>query len=338
MNESNLFLRIEGYAQENFTTETLAYMLETDATIRNGFLDLLLSGRRKLRRSFRSCKIETQPSFDLGRPDLEITSTFGHGAKIFVEVKTQSQEGEAQVRKYLSLGYVAYLTPLGFDAPDLDGKNEAYLGQFFWHTVHSVIKHAGSGNVLQRQFLKYLEARNMGPPEPISKKDLRASAHAADVIRKFQALIEGVRKQIEHDWVHEFGKNIGGKKIDWGLATGDLPYWWFRPKGWVRPGRRMFLCIGVYAEKGRQEEPRFYLELGTSQKKFGNVLDSDKKFRALCKQIGWRTDVIPTEWECYKTFPLGTGNVDEVAKRQVENIRSLRKEVRRLVTLAKSRL
>src|ERR1017187_10120369 len=120
MNESNLFLRIEGYAQENFTTETLAYMLETDATIRNGFLDLLLSGRRKLRRSFRSCKIETQPSFDLGRPDLEITSTFGHGAKIFVEVKTQSQEGEAQVRKYLSLGYVAYLTPLGFDAPDLD--------------------------------------------------------------------------------------------------------------------------------------------------------------------------------------------------------------------------
>jgi hypothetical protein len=36
MDTSNLFERIEGYARENFTTETLAYILENDSGVREG--------------------------------------------------------------------------------------------------------------------------------------------------------------------------------------------------------------------------------------------------------------------------------------------------------------
>lgn len=339
MDTSNLFERIEGYAQENFTTETLAYILETNPRVRREFLKLLLKPQPDLHKAFRSCRIETQPSFELGRPDLVITSTSNHGARVIVEVKTQSQEGESQIRRYLKLGHVAYLTPLGYDAPDLKSADtEKYLGQFFWHQAHSVIQKAGSHNVLHRQFLKYLEARRMGPPEPISKNDLTASLHAADVIRKFQALVEAVCEEVRPDWAHQFGKNVGAKKVDLGLATGNLPYWWFRPGKWVKRGRRLFLCIGVWAEKGIQDRPCFYVELGTSQKKFGRELEMDPEFRRLRNDLGWEAGYFPTEWVCYRTFPLGTGKLDAIAQRQIKNVRSANKEIHKLVTFVRNRL
>jgi hypothetical protein len=93
MDTPNLFLRIEDYAKENFTTETLAYILETDPDVRKKLLDLLLHDRPKLRRAFRSCEIESQPRYDFGQPDLEIRSTDDRHTRVFVEVKTQSQEG-----------------------------------------------------------------------------------------------------------------------------------------------------------------------------------------------------------------------------------------------------
>lgn len=339
MDTSNLFERIEGYAQENFTTETLAYVLETDPRVRKEFLKLLLKRQPDLRKAFQSCEIETQPSFDFGRPDLKLTSKSNPGAAVLVEVKTQSQEGESQIQRYLEIGHVAYLTPLGYDAPDLDGADtERYLGQFYWHEVHSVIRKYGSHNVLQKQFLRYLEARRMGPPEPISRNDLSASLHAADVIRKFQALVEAVLEDIGPHWAHEFGKNVGGKRVDSGLATGDLPYWWFRPRDWKKRGRGLYLAIGVWAEEGAHGGPRFYVELGTAQKKFGRELEMDPEFKRLCNGAGWKTYSGPTEWACYKEFSVGTGNIDEIARRQIKNVRSVRTETRKLVKFLKNRL
>ncbi|GEM_PF-6235705 len=190
MGASNLFLRIEDFAKENFTTEILAYILETDSAVRNAFLDLLLHARPKLRMAFRSCEIETQPRYEFGQPDLEIRSTGGHHAKLFVEVKTQSPEGESQIQRYVEGGYVAYLTPLGYETPDLSDagakKTSAkYLGQFFWPEVYSVIQKYRSANILREEFLKYLEARRMGPPEPISKQDLSASG-SVDILEQSQ--------------------------------------------------------------------------------------------------------------------------------------------------------
>lgn len=333
MHTPNLFLRIEGYAQENFTTETLAHILETDAKVRETFLDLLLKLQPNLRKAFRSCEIKTQQSFDFGRPDLEITSR--SGAKVFVEIKTQSPEGKSQIKKYLKRGHVAYLTPLGYDEPDLDGADTTkYLGQFFWDKVYSAIQQADSHNELHKQFLKYLEARHMGPLEPISKKDLNESSHAAAVVRKFKALVDDVRKEVERDWVSAFGKNVGGERVAWGLETGSLPYWWFRPRDWVRP-RPLYLAIGVWAEEGG---PYFYVSLGT-RKTFGKTLEADREFQRLRNDIRWKTDdSIPNGWECYKSFPVRTGGIDKIAQRQITNVRSVKKEIHKLVKFVKKKL
>lgn len=339
MNTPNLFLRIEDYAKENFTTEILAYILETDPKIKNAFLDLLLKDRPKLRTAFRSCEIETQPRYHFWQPDLEIRSTSDRHTKLFVEVKTQSPEGESQIQKYLEGGYVAYLTPPRYDAPDLDGADAKkfppkYLGQFLWPRVHSLIQKAGSQNILHEQFLKYLEARRMGPSEPISKDDLSASLHAADAIRKLQELVDAVREKIQSDWVREFGKNVGGKGVARGLETGSLPYWWFRADDWVRPNRRLYLSIGVWAEEGG---PHFYVALGT-RKTFGRELEGDREFVKLRNNIRWKTDdTIPSEWECYKSFPVGTGNIYKIAQQQIKNIRSVKKEISKLIKFVKKK-
>ncbi len=346
MDKSNLFERIERYDGENFTTEILAYILEKDHGVKNAFLDLLLSRqprncRPRLRKDLRSCEIETQQFFGPERPDMTITSKTG--AMVFVEIKTQAQEGDGQIKRYLKYGHVAYLTPRGHGEPDLDGADTSkykYLGQFSWDEVCSVIEGHDPDNILHKEFLEYLEARHMGPLKPISEDDVRASLHAPDAIRKFQALVEAVRKGIEPDWVRELGKNVGGKKADWGLATGDLPYWWFRPRDWAKRGGGLYLSIGVYVEKGAQDGPCFYVGLWTERRKFGGKLEADGKLRTLCNDIGWTwdDDGVPQYWGYCKTFPAGTGRIDKIAQRQIKNVRSEEKKIRTLVKLVEKML
>jgi hypothetical protein len=173
----------------------------------------------------------------------------------------------------------------------------------------------------------------MGPLPPISKDDLRASLHAADAITKFQELVDVVRKDIQHDWEREFGKNIGGKGVSSGLATGELPYWWFRPRDWLRQTGRPYLAIGVWPEEAG---PYFYVGLFTERKKFGNELRKNQKFQRLCKATRWRTGSLePAGWECYKRFPIGTGNIDKIARQEIKNIRSESNKIERLVTFLK---
>jgi len=114
-----------------------------------------------------------------------------------------------------------------------------------------------------------------------------------------------------------------------------LPYWWFRPRNWVKPERRLYLAIGVYVEKG-SNEPSFYVELGTNQK-FGRELEMNPKFKRLCDDAGWKTHPNPAEW-CYRTFKIGTGNIDKIARQQIRNLRAVKKEIRRLVKFVEKSL
>src|SRR5205807_2479610 len=132
--------------------------------------DLILSGRPKqLRAAFGECEIVTQVSYDFGRPDIRIVSRTRSDLKIFVEVKIRAKEGHNQIERYGKNDYVALLAPQLLDVHE--GKN--FLGHFFWYQVYSLINSSKRKNEIHRQFLKYLEARNMGPSKPISKKDLR---------------------------------------------------------------------------------------------------------------------------------------------------------------------
>jgi hypothetical protein len=331
----NLFDRLEGYAHENFTTEALAYILQTDGKVRRKFLELLLDEHKEVLAAFGDYDIITQPSHVVGRPDLEIRSKRDH-TKIHVEVKTQSQEGEGQIQKYLKLhGYVAYLTPRDFVDPTLPVESDRFLGHFCWHDVHSVIKGASPNNVIHKQFLEYLEARHMGPLKPITKQELRLAAPAVDFVRKSQELIQCVRKRIERPyWESQFGKNIGGKRIGDDFGGGDLHYWWYRPKHWWKKRRGFYLCIGNGFEEDQGQEPKFYLCIGSAQKPFWRDLDFRlaKQFQKLCDEFGWKKDPDTSEyeWSYRKFFPLGAGEIDKIADQQAKNVRSAVKELQQL--------
>gem|GEM_PF-5831275 len=122
-----------------------------------------------------------------------------------------------------------------------------------------------------------------------------------------------------------------------GLETGNLPYWWFRPRDWVTPGRRLYLSIGVWAENDR---PYFYVALGTGQKKFGRQLEIWPKFRNLYQGSGWKSydDATTGEHEWYKSFTVSTGSIDKIAQEQIKNVRSVDKEIRKLVKLVEEKL
>ena len=95
MTAPNLFISLEHYAKENFATETLAYILKKDATIRHRFLRLLRSIRPESvsLNVFSPCDIRTQVPYDGSIIDLEITPKSAKRRaqkKLQVEVKTHS--------------------------------------------------------------------------------------------------------------------------------------------------------------------------------------------------------------------------------------------------------
>lgn len=345
MHKWNLFKRIERYEGENYATEILAFILDSDDGVREAFLGLIPKRRPDLRKTFRSCVIETQQSFGSARPDMTISPASGHGAKLFVEIKTQahvpetrSPNGDGQIKRYLEHGHVAYLTPRGHPGPDLGGAKPGkykYLGQFYWDQVYSAIRNRRSNNVLRKQFLEYLEARRMAPLKPISERDLKDSLRTAEIIRKFRELVDAVRREIEPVWrdEYEFGENTGAKGALSGVGKGYLPYWWFRGSRWKKRGRVTYLCIGVSAEEGERGQPCFYAGLCTDQKKFGAKLEADEKLWKHCSQFrwDWDPDGPPEYWGYFKTFPLGAGEIEDAAKEQAGNLRSEGKNIRKLV-------
>lgn len=335
MNGPNLFERLESYAHENFVTETLAYILETDDKLRKELLRMLLADRPEKLPAYTDCEISTQVSYDIVRNrsgiiDLEIVPNRSSADTIRVEIKTQSQEGEGQVEKYLELrGYVAYLTPLGFAAPKVRDGCVRYLGHFFWRDVHSIIKNAAENNDLYKQFLQFLEARHMGSLEDITAQELKAAGSAVGFITKSQALVDSVRKEIEGDWVHEFGANVGAKGVTDDIAQGGLHSWWYRPKKWEK--KRFWLCIGIGFEGDRDETPKFFLSFGT-RRKFGRTLDDNLKgdFTELRKRAWKKAPLSEPGWEYGKYFTVGKGSVDKIALKQAKNVRCAMKELQQL--------
>jgi hypothetical protein len=329
MNETNLFIRLESYARENFTTETLAYILQNDRKVKRSFLELLLAQRKEVLAAFGDYDIKTQPAYIVGRPDLEITSKNDHTRKIYVEVKTQSKEGEGQIQKYLQLrGYVAYLTPRNSDDPSLPDGRDGFLGHFRWHEVYSLIKVVSPHKVIHKQFLEYLEARHMGPLKPIRRGELRTAGPAVDFVGKLQELVQCVRRRVEKKyWTKQFGENAGAKRIHDDILAGDFYYWWYQPKSWWKKRTGFYLCFGTGFDFGedRKREPKFYLFIGSDQNPFGRDLDSQlaPQFRKLCAEYGWKRapDTSEYYWGYWKFFPLGTGDVDKLADRHAENVR-----------------
>lgn len=332
MIEVNLFNRLEGYAQENFTTETLAYILETDSRVKKKFLDLLLRDKPKaIRASFDDCEIETQSSYDIGRPDLQISSNKNDDC-ILVEVKIRSQDRESQIKSYLKSGfYVAELTPIREPIPHA---SDMYLGHFFWYQAYDIIEHVRRSSDIHKQFLSFLKARDMRPSTSVTSKELKASIYTVDVVRKFHEIVNGVKEKVEMDWVKRFGTNSTRTSISKGISDGSLPNWLYRAKGWRKKESRFYLWIGIDVPEKR---PMFYVGITTPRKKFAHRIERQlREDIKNLKKLGWKKDPAPNDW-CYaKFFSLSQGSINKIVDKQAEHVKCEMSELLKFIRKLKS--
>ncbi len=211
-----LFTRLVSYSQnpakkslENFTTEVIAYLINTDRVFRRVFIKHIIHDGR-CRRGFRNASAQPQQSFGSGIVDLVISS----GArKVLVEIKIFAPETKTQIRgrgwlpqvqKYLDYneGPVAYLTTKDISGPKIEPKhrNSGYfLGQVFFEDLHARLSGAKLTDA-GRMFFKFMEENGMKWPEPFSKNELKIAAGAFDFAEKCESTVQKISSEIEPEF------------------------------------------------------------------------------------------------------------------------------------------
>lgn len=207
MSES-LFTKLTSYSQnpqkrsiENFLTEVLAYLINTDRVFRRIFIRLIVPDRR-MQRGYVNASALTQQTIGRGIVDLVLT---GRRGRILVEVKIGAKETQTkiyghgwvpQVRKYLSYkaGHVAYLTTRNIPTPDVNSRH--FLGHSLLKELEGRLRHARL-SVTGKMLLDFMEENGMKALEPFTKKDLQNAGQAFDFSRKCEAVIDEVVGEIE---------------------------------------------------------------------------------------------------------------------------------------------
>jgi hypothetical protein len=248
--------------------------------------------------------------------------------KIQIEVKTQSGLGDRQLQKYLQLnaGYVALLTPRSY--PQVQERNSRFLGHFYWQDVYSIIQVKASSNPLYKEFLNYLEKRNMSPQKPFTQTELRIASTAIDFLGKSEAIVQQVQSAILPYWEDRFGPNRETNRLSTGFEWGDTHSWWYRPKRWKKRNRSFCLELGIAVKHTPNNKPYFFVGIETWQRRFSSTLEKDlaKKEEKL-KALGWT--YYPEEWGEWgyrKFFELDTRDPDRIAECQIQNVKDATRE------------
>jgi len=203
----SLFTRLVAYSQnpqkrsiENFLTEVLAHLVNTDRVFRQTFLELLIPNRR-IRRGFKNASALPQQTLGRGIVDLLLQRST---RKVFVEVKVGARETETeinghqvrQVKKYLSYrsGFVTYLTTRNVPSPTVNSK--FFLGHFFLEVLHGRLKRdrlTPTGQLL----LDFIEENDMKSLEPFTKTDLNNAAHSFNFALKCESVLAEIARALE---------------------------------------------------------------------------------------------------------------------------------------------
>ena len=215
----SLFTRLVSYSQnpnkrsiENFLTEVLAHLVNTDPAFRQKFVELVIP-KHRIRRGFGYAFALPQQTLGRGIVDLVLEGS----CKVFVEVKVGARETETkiyghgwvlQVQKYLSYrsGYVAYLTTREVPSPTVNSK--FFLGHFLLEDLHGRLNRnrlSPTGLLL----LDFMEENDMKALEPFTKTDLYNATHSFNFIQKCQSVLEEVAGELEPKVRTIFHKRTG---------------------------------------------------------------------------------------------------------------------------------
>ena len=208
---ASLFTRLVSYSQnpyklsiENFLTEVLAHLVNTDRAFRQKFVELVIPDRR-MRRGFANASALPQQTLGRGIVDLVLE---GSTRKVFIEVKVGARETETkvyghgwvpQLRKYLSYrsGYVAYLTTRNVPSPTV--KSKLFLGHFLLESLHGRLNRnrlTPTGKLL----LDFMEENDMAALKRFTDIDIRNALQSFNFAKKCEAILDEVVGCVESEF------------------------------------------------------------------------------------------------------------------------------------------
>jgi len=216
----SLFTRLASYSQnpnkrsvENFLTEVIAYLINTDKAFRRTFMEYVIVNRTT-RRGFKNASALPQQTIGRGIVDLVLE---GSRSKLLVEVKVGARETETkihgygwvpQVKKYLSTraGGVVYLTTRNVPGPNVTSKS--FLGHFLIEALHGRLDRkrlSATGQLL----LDFMEENDMKALDPFTKADLSNAGQSFNFAKKCEAVLNEVKSAVEPEFRKIFHVRTG---------------------------------------------------------------------------------------------------------------------------------
>lgn len=217
---ASLFTRLASYSQnpskkslENFSTEVIAHLINTDPAFRRAFITHVIPDGR-MRRHFGNATALPQQSYGNGIVDLVLS---GKSRRVLVEIKIGAKETltkirgrgvVSQIRKYVSYrdGHVAYLTTRNVAPPFVSSK--LFLGQTFIEDLHEKLPRARLTSE-GKLFAEFLEDNGMSALEAFSKKDISVAQNAWPFAAKCEATVDAIVAEIEPDFRRMFRTRAG---------------------------------------------------------------------------------------------------------------------------------
>lgn len=216
----SLLTRLASYSQnpnkrsiENFLTEVIAYLINTDRVFRRTFVTHVIPDSR-MRKGFRFASALPQQTIGRGIVDVVLE---GSTSRLLVELKVGARETETkvyghgwvpQVQKYLSYraGYVAYLTTRNAQTPTVNSK--FFLGHFLLESLQGRLKRrrlSATGQLL----LDFMEENDMKALTPFTTNDLRNAGQSFSFAKKCEAVLDEVVTAVEPEFRKIFHTRTG---------------------------------------------------------------------------------------------------------------------------------
>jgi len=178
MVKESFFVRLSKNAEseENLFTECLAETLRASQSACHDFLRIVCGGSKFCGSDIESANIAITTQVCLGE-DSRIDMVFDiGGAKLGIENKLYSSEGEGQLGKYLSyvpseLNFVAYITAYEAEINKIVIDDEHYLkpkyrNHHMWGDFYKVFGNSSSSGGLQTYMKLLFEHYGFDPPDP----------------------------------------------------------------------------------------------------------------------------------------------------------------------------
>lgn len=210
----SLFTRLYKYRQrdnksdlENFSTELLAYCLETDMTFQDSFLKLINYSSEPVKH------VSTQASYSkFGRPDIEILT---ENNIILIENKVESLEGHHQLDRYVEIlqhsnslnKYLVYLTKY-YECKAINDKTIKF-SNIKWWDINKLINNENTVTTIK--FSEYLTENELAMDKDFKNIDLVSLENITNAISKMDEVIDSIKDY--------FSKRLGNFSKDSSRST-----------------------------------------------------------------------------------------------------------------------